>query len=65
MDARRLARQRREGDVTVVDDEVVIVHETMLADHDADATAEDDPLARFAAARFHGGPDLATAARRA
>ena len=39
MDARRLARQRREGDVTVVDDEVVIVHETMLADHDADATA--------------------------
>ena len=50
MDARRLARQRREGDVTVVDDEVVIVHETMLADHDADATAKEDPLERFAAA---------------
>ena len=50
MDARRLGRQRREGDVTVVDDEVVIVHETMLAEDDADATAEDDPLARFAAA---------------
>ena len=50
MDARRLGRRRREGDVTVVDDEVVIVHETMLAEDDADATAEDDPLARFAAA---------------
>ena len=67
MDARRLARQRREGDVTVVDDEVVIVHETMLADHDADATAEDDPLARFAAAPIptEDDPGPATAPRRA
>ena len=55
MDARRLGRQRREGDVTVVDDEVVIVHETMLADHDADATAKEDPLERFAAAPIPRG----------
>ena len=64
MDARRLGRQRREGDVTVVNDEVVIVHETMLADHDADATAKDDPLARFAAAPIptEDDPGPATAA---
>ena len=64
MDARRLARQRREGDVTVVDDEVVIVHETMLADHDADATAKEDPLERFAAAPIptEDDPGPATAA---
>ena len=64
MDARRLGRQRREGDVTVVDDEVVIVHETMLADHDADATAKDDPLERFAAAPIptEDDPGPATAA---
>ena len=40
------------------------MHETMLADHDADATAEDDPLARFAAAPIptEDDPGPATAA---
>ena len=40
------------------------MHETMLADHDADATAKDDPLERFAAAPIptEDDPGPATAA---